>query len=222
VSDDRSRDIQDAWGRFGQYMEAWAGYSARVWGRQQTLWASVAKNLADKKGYDADKAVNDAVHAMAVMQRNAEDGWRVLTGPPDTQPTVSVLPTAFLFFDLSADATPQPLVEPVDIPVPATVDRDSLPEQAFIALNGTSVQAAADTDGDEDAQPEDPSIRGVQALQDSLKARLRPGRGAYRLQAVAESEEDLVRGVYDGLVYLVKPAVPLANLRIIVGPPPAV
>jgi hypothetical protein len=33
----------------------------------------------------------------------------------------------------------------------------------------------------------------------------------------------LVPGTYDGLIYLIKPSLPLANLRIIVdGPPPEV
>lgn len=221
MSDERSREAQDAWNRFGQYMQAWAGYSARVWGRQQTLWGSVARNLSEE-GYTADNAVNDAVLAMAVMQRNAEDGWRVLTGPPDTERTVTVLPTAFLFFDLSADATRQPLVDPVDIPVPVAVDRDDLPESAFVALNGTSIKAAGETEAADGAPPEDSSVRGVRALERCLAVRLRPETDTYQLQAVAASPAELVRGVYDGLVYLIKPAVPLANLRIIVGPPPAV
>ncbi len=219
MTDERTREVQDAWNRFGQYMEAWAGYSGRVWSRQQELWASIAKNLSSGQ-YSADTAASDAVLAMAVMQRNAEDGWRVLTGPPGTERAVSVLPTAFLFFDLS-DPESFPLADAVDIPVPPDIDRDDLPERAFIALNGTSVspREAAEPGG---APSADASVEGVRALEQTLRATFEPAKGVYSLEPVAESATRLVRGVYDGLVYLTKPAVPLANVRIIVGPPPAV
>ncbi len=44
------------------------------------------------------------------------------------------------------------------------------------------------------------------------------------LEVVGDGEaRDLVAGVYDGLIYLKNPALPLANLRVVVeGPPPAV
>jgi hypothetical protein len=51
-----------------------------------------------------------------------------------------------------------------------------------------------------------------------------PGARSYLLETVEQGQvPPLVPGTYDGLVYLIKPSLPLANLRIIVdGPPPEV
>jgi hypothetical protein len=227
VTDDRAGDVQDSWNRLGQYMEAWAGYGSRAWARNQTLWAAVARNLEDG-GYTADKAARDTTLAMAVMQRNTEDLWRVLTGSVETERYVKVLPTAFLFFDLQQEGAPEyALADPVEIPVPAEVDRDSLPEVALIALSGTATRPARDGEGQEGEDLKgqgDLSRKGVSALEACLVARLKNQRTAYVLETLGVSDDQpLVPGVYDGLVYLTKPPLPLANLRVIVeGPPPQV
>ena len=64
----------------------------------------------------------------------------------------------------------------------------------------------------------------IVALTERLEATLQPTSRSYLLQTVARQDlKPLVPGTYDGLVYLIKPTLPLANLRIVVeGPPPEV
>ena len=75
--------------------------------------------------------------------------------------------------------------------------------------------------------PTDPSAEAadaVRVLTDRLRTSLIPGARSYLLETVEQGQvSPLVPGTYDGLVYLIKPSLPLANLRIIVdGPPPEV
>ena len=61
-------------------------------------------------------------------------------------------------------------------------------------------------------------------LTERLRTSLIPGARSYLLETDEQGQvPPLVPGTYDGLVYLIKPSLPLANLRIIVdGPPPEV
>jgi hypothetical protein len=138
------------------------------------------------------------------------------SGSRDREQVAVTMPMAFLFFDKVAtgqDGEPlHQLLEPVTIQVPERVVRErELPRQALIALDGTSTE-------------EGKSAAGVAALRKRLGAEL-AGPRSYRLENVNPdgSEFPLVPGVYDGLIYLTKPPLPIANLTVVVdGPPPEV
>lgn len=208
MSDDDARDVRETWNRFGHYMQAWADYGARVWERNQNLWAAVDQELGSDRSA-MDSVARSTARMMAAGMQNVEDLWAMAVGSPDSARYVKVLPTAFLFFDLREAIGEHTLLDPVDIAVPADVAREArLPATAQIALNGTST-------------PPDRDAEGVAALLRRLSARLKEGQRSYRLETTNPQEDpgDLVPGVYDGLVYLIDPAMPLANLRIIVEAP---
>jgi hypothetical protein len=123
---------------------------------------------------------------------------------------VQVLPTAFLFFD-QIGGNRHTLQDPVHIPVNPQRKGD-LPVSAQIALNGSPTDASVD------------AADAVRVLTERLRTSLVTGARSYLLETVQQGEvPPLVPGTYDGLVYLIKPSLPLANLRIIVdGPPPEV
>ena len=204
MSDDDVREIREAWARFGQYMQGWSDYGARMLERNQKLWAAVNEEIGSDLS-PTDAAARSAARVWVAGMQNAEDLWTMAMRSPDTARYVKVLPTAFLFFDLRADET-HTLIDPVEILVPADASRDAeYPPEARIALSGTS------TTGNKDAQ-------GVEALLGRLSARRVKGRLSYGLEAFEPdvSPGKLVPGVYDGLLYLIDPPMPLANLRVVV------
>lgn len=218
-------DEPAAWDRIGQYLQNTGTLGQRMVARNLDLWGSVRAHLAQGP-YTADAMAADVAKAMVALQENVEDAWAVLATPPERERYVQALPTAFLFFDRE-DSTTHTLLDPVYIPVPVNDDHD-LPPTAEIALDGTASEkvapAGTGSPGEATDAEADPSGRGVLALVKRLTARL-DGRRRYRLETVGVGDEadDLVAGVYDGLVYLKDPALPLANVRIVVeGPPPSV
>ena len=143
MTDEIPRDVRDAWSRVGQYMQAWAGYGTRVADRNVKLWAATNEQLS-KGPYTVDAAANDMLRLMAVGQQNLEDLWFLMSRPADSGRYVKVLPTAFLFFDLRGEPPARVLIDPVDIPVPPEVARDSLrDEETVIALSGTIARSKA-------------------------------------------------------------------------------
>ena len=198
-----------AWDRVGRYMEGLGAVGERLVQRNFTFWKDVASSLQSGP-MDADKLAATAARAMVATQETAEDVWMSLVEPPQSEVYVQVLPTAFLFFD-QIGGHRHTLQDPVHIPVNPQRKGD-LPASAEIALNGSP------SDGSVDAS------EAVRVLTDRLRTSLVAGARSYLLETVEQgSVAPLVPGTYDGLVYLVKPSLPLANLRIIVdGPPPEV
>lgn len=217
-------DDSAAWDRIGQYLQNAGTLGERVIARNLDLWSSVRSHLGSGS-YTADAMAADLAKAMVAAQENLEDAWSVVIRPPERERYVQALPTAFLFFN-RGDASTHTLLDPVYIPVPLSDDRE-LPATAEIALDGTSseqVDPAAVSPGDSSSAEDRSSRKGVEMLLKRLTARL-DGRRRYRLESVGVGEEaaNLVAGVYDGLVYLKDPALPLANVRVVVeGPPPSV
>ncbi len=207
---DDQQAAQAAWDRVGRYMEGMGAVGERVVQRNFTFWKDVAASLQSGP-IDTDKLAAAAGRAMVVAQETAEDVWLSLVEPPQSEVYVQVLPTAFLFFDHIAGSDRHTLQDPVHIPVNPQRKGD-LPPAAEIALNGSPSDSAAD--------PAD----AVRTLTERLRTTLVPGARSYLLETIEQGQvAPLVPGTYDGLVYLIKPSLPLANLRIIVdGPPPEV
>lgn len=201
---------QAAWDRVGRYMEGLGAVGERVVQRNFTFWKDVAASLQTGP-MDADKLASAAGRAMVAAQETAEDVWLSLVEPPQSEVYVQVLPTAFLFFDHIAGSDRHTLQDPVHIPV-IPQRKGDLPATAEIALNGSP------SDGSVDAAD------AVAVLTKRLRTSLVPGTRSYLLETIEQGEvSPLVPGTYDGLVYLIKPSLPLANLRVIVdGPPPEV
>ncbi len=201
---------QAAWDKVGRYMEGLGAVGERVVQRNFTFWKDVAASLQSGP-MDADKLAAATGRALVAAQETAEDVWLSLVEPPQNEVYVQILPTAFLFFDHIAGSRRHTLLDPVHIPVNPQRKGD-LPASAEIALNGG---------------PGDGSARAAEAvgvLTDRLRTSLIPGTRSYLLETVEQGDvPPLVPGTYDGLVYLTKPSLPLANLRVVVdGPPPEV
>ena len=206
---DDQQAAQAAWDRVGRYMEGLGAVGERLVQRNFTFWKDVASTLQSGP-MDADKLASTTARAMVATQETLEDIWTSLVEPPQSEVYVQVLPTAFLFFD-QVGGNRHTLQDPVHIPVNPQRKGD-LPETAEIALNGS---------------PTDPSVEAadaVRVLTERLRTSLIPGARSYLLETIEQGQvSPLVPGTYDGLVYLIKPSLPLANLRIIVdGPPPEV
>ena len=209
-TDDDQQAAQAAWDRVGRYMEGLGAVGERLVQRNFTFWKDVASSLQSGP-MDADKLAATTARAMVATQETVEDIWLSLVEPPQSEVYVQVLPTAFLFFDHIGGEHRHTLQDPVHIPVNPRRKGD-LPGSAEIALNGS---------------PSDSSVEAsdaVRVLTGRLRATLTPGTRSYLLETIEQGEvTPLVPGTYDGLVYLIKPSLPLANLRIIVdGPPPEV
>lgn len=208
-SDDQQA-AQAAWDRVGRSMEALGAVGERLVQRNFTFWKDVSASLQSGP-MDADKLAAATGRAMVLAQETAEDVWLSMVEPPQSEVYVQVLPTAFLFFDHIAGSNRHTLQDPVHIPVNPQRKGD-LPAAAEIALNGSPSDSSAD------------AADAVRVLTDRLRTSLVPGARSYLLETIEQGEvAPLVPGTYDGLVYLIKPSLPLANLRIIVdGPPPEV
>src|SRR6478735_637609 len=207
TSDDEA--ARAAWDRVGRYMEGLGAVGERLVQRNFTFWKDVSASLQSGP-MDADKLAATTARAMVASQETVEDIWMSLVEPPQSEVYVQVLPTAFLFFD-KIGGNRHTLQDPVHIPVNPQRKGD-LPVSAQIALNGSPTDASV---GGADA---------VRVLTERLRTSLVTGARSYLLETVQQGEvPPLVPGTYDGLVYLIKPSLPLANLRIIVdGPPPEV
>lgn len=210
---DEQQATKAAWDRMGRYMEGVGALGERMVQRNFALWKDVAASLQSGP-IDADKLAATSARAMVAVQETMEDVWTAMVEPPQSEVYVQVLPTAFLFFDhVTTDEaeTRHSLQDPVHIPV-SHQRKGDLPPAAQIALNGSPTDPAADP------------AAAVASLTKRLRATLQPGRRAYLLETIDQGEPTpLVPGTYDGLVYLIKPSLPLANLRIVVdGPPPVV
>ena len=200
---------QAAWDRVGRYMEGLGAVGERLVQRNFTFWKDVASSLQSGP-MDADKLAATTARAMVATQETVEDIWMSLVEPPQSEVYVQVLPTAFLFFD-QVGGNRHTLQDPVHIPVHPQRKGD-LPESAEIALNGSPTDSSVE------------AADAVRVLTERLRTSLIPGARSYLLETVEQGQvPPLVPGTYDGLVYLIKPSLPLANLRIIVdGPPPEV
>lgn len=211
-SSQSQRTVEDAWKRVGVYMETVQASWDRLARRNFDFWKDVAGSL-QSGSVDADTLAANAGRAMTVAQETVEDLWLTLVEPPQREVYVQVLPTAFLFFDKITDGSGpvrHTAQDPVHVPV--RQQRQDLPEEALITISGN---------------PTDPSASPADAIA-ALTARLRARRDgssrSYLLETVDPAgSAPLVAGTYDGLIYLIKPTLPLANLRVVVeGPPPAV
>ena len=207
TSDDEA--ARAAWDRVGRYMEGLGAVGERLVQRNFTFWKDVSASLQSGP-MDADKLAATTARAMVATQETVEDIWMSLVEPPQSEVYVQVLPTAFLFFD-QIGGNRHTLQDPVHIPVNPQRKGD-LPVSAQIALNGSPTDASVD------------AADAVRVLTERLRTSLVTGARSYLLETVQHGEvPPLVPGTYDGLVYLIKPSLPLANLRIIVdGPPPEV
>jgi hypothetical protein len=195
--------------RVGGDMEGLGAVGERLVQRNFTFWKDVSASLQSGP-MDADKLAATTARAMVATQETVEDIWMSLVEPPQSEVYVQVLPTAFLFFD-QIGGNRHTLQDPVHIPVNPQRKGD-LPVSAQIALNGSPTDASVD------------AADAVRVLTERLRTSLVTGARSYLLETVQQGEvPPLVPGTYDGLVYLIKPSLPLANLRIIVdGPPPEV
>lgn len=214
ASSDQDKAAMDAaWRQVGVYMENAQAAWDRLARRNFDFWKDVSASLRSGP-VDADKLAGNTARAMSVALQTMEDLWLTLVEPPRREVYVQVLPTAFLFFDKINDPqgghhyTSQ---DPVHIPV--SHQREPLPERALITVSGSPTDPRADAGA------------AIRALTERLQARREPNARSYLLETTMPSnpEGDLVPGTYDGLVYLIQPTLPLANLRIVVeGPPPEV
>jgi hypothetical protein len=206
---DDDQAARAAWDRVGRYMEGLGAVGERLVQRNFTFWKDVASSLQSGP-MDADKFAATAARAMVATQETVEDVWTSLVEPPQSEVYVQVLPTAFLFFD-QIGGNRHTLQDPVHIPV-SPQRKGDLPDTAEIALNGSPADGSVD------------AADAVRVLTDRLRTSLIPGARSYLLETVEQGPvTPLVPGTYDGLIYLIKPSLPLANLRIIVdGPPPEV
>lgn len=217
TSDDQ-RTVNDAWDRFGTFMQTAQSTWDRLARRNFDFWKDVSGSL--KSGpVDADKLAANSARAMAVAQETLQDLWLTLVEPPQREVFVQVLPTAFLFFDKITDAGDE---DPGDEPryagqdpvhIPVNHERQGeLPDAAQITLSGNP------------SDPAMPAALAIRALTDRLRVVKQPGSRSYLLQTIDTGVAGgLVAGTYDGLIYLTNPTLPLANLRIVVeGPPPVV
>lgn len=210
-TDDRAA-TDAAWNRVGVYMENAQATWDRLARRNFDFWKDVARSLRSGP-VDADKLAGNTARAMTVALQTMDDLWMTLVEPPEREVFVQTLPTAFLFFDKVTDPQGQyryTSQDPVHIPVKH--QREDLPDEALITLSGNPTDPA-----------EDPAA-AIDVLIARLAARREPGGRSYLLETtLLDPETKLVAGTYDGLIYLIKPTLPLANLRIVVeGPPPVV
>ena len=231
MTENEQRNTAEAWDRVGRYMENVAAVGGRMAQRNLAVWKAVSERLGQGP-VTTDTLAENTAQMVVAAQETMEDLWSSMVQPASTEPYVQVLPTAFLFFDWLPDQGTHTLLDPVHIPV--TLDRlRKLPEEAKIALNGTATRPRpGDTDLDEEqrariaARGLDLDAEGSRLLTERLRAGLESRSRSYLLETVNAGETEtyrLIPGVYDGLVYLVKPALPLANVRVIVdGPPPEV
>lgn len=206
------RSVGDAWNRVGSYMETVQATWDRLAKRNFEFWKDVAGSLQEGR-VTADTFAANTAKAMVVAQETMEDVWLTLVEPPQREVYVQVLPTAFLFFDkISTDhgGVSYTAQDPVHIPVKH--QRDDLPDTAELTLTGNPTT--------NDADP----AAAIAALTQRLRVTRIPRARTYLLETITPAEpDDLVPGTYDGLIYLIKPTLPLANLRIVVeGPPPVV
>jgi hypothetical protein len=210
-TDDRAA-VGAAWRQVGVYMENAQATWDRLAKRNFGFWKEVATSLQNGP-VDADKLAGNTARAMSVALQTMDDLWMTMVEPPRREVYVQVLPTAFLFFDKVTDPqgghhyTGQ---DPVHIPVNA--QRENLPDEALITISGNPTDPKADP------------AAAIEALTEQLTTRRVPGARSYLLETVVPANiEKLVAGTYDGLIYLTKPTLPLANLRVVVeGPPPVV
>lgn len=209
-SSTRRPGVDDAWNRVGVYMETAQATWDRLAKRNFDFWKEVAGSLQDGK-VTADTFAANTARAMSVAQETMEDLWFTLVEPPQREVFVQVLPTAFLFFD-KVESGGEPVYtaqDPVHIPV--SQSREGLPDTAELTLSGNPSRGAD-------------AATAIQALTRRLQVRRVPGARSYLLETVTPADVGpLVPGTYDGLIYLTKPTLPLANLRVVVeGPPPVV
>ena len=206
----RSR-VDDSWNRVGVYMETAQATWDRLAKRNFDFWKEVAVSVQGGK-VTADTLASNAARAMSAAQETVEDLWLTMVEPPQREVYVQVLPTAFLFFDkisTGQDETHYTAQDPVHIPVKQ--QRDDLPAKAELTLSGNP---SRDVD----------AATAIKALTDRLQVVRVPTARTYLLETITPADAGpLVPGTYDGLIYLIKPTLPLANLRVVVeGPPPVV
>lgn len=201
------RTVGDAWNRVGIYMETMQATWDRLAKRNFDLWKEVAGSVRDGR-VTADTFAANTAKAMIVAQETMEDVWLTLVEPPQREVYVQVLPTAFLLFDeISTDQGDVRYTAQDPVHVPVRQQRDNLPATAELTLSGNPTGSEA-------------GAAATAALTARLRVTLMPGTRIYLLETITPAKPvPLVPGNYDGLIYLTKPTLPLANLRIVVGEP---
>jgi hypothetical protein len=182
--------------QIGRGVQEMADLGLRMTERNVELWRSVADHVQGGERYTADQMAGDTAAALSTAMQNMQDTWSFLSRMPGQTVAAAPLPTVFLLLEISE---PFSVPEPVWVRVPFE-PREKLPETAEIELSGPDDELAQELRGRLDAQ-----------LGDS-------GRSyAVRYQ----HRDGLKAGVYTGMVYLDKPVVPLADLRIVIREPGA-
>ena len=205
-----------AWDRVGRMMQQTAATSQQMSERNLDTWSKVSTSLRKKK-YSADDMARDAATLLTSAMDDIADVWRMWTIGVGALNEAQGIPTVFLYFDLARTGQAK-VLDPVLIEVRGE-DRfgRKLPKHAKIAVNGRS---AVDP---HHQHPGRTSRDGVADLLRCLVARRIGKSPAYKLETVHYPDKrhhpGLVPGVYDGVVYLTDPPLPLANLRILVEGP---
>lgn len=218
MTDESAESI--SWDRIGRLMEQAAASSAELSKKNVALWGQVSSHLRAEK-YTADAMADDSAKMMAAAMDNMATIWSLWTTPTRQNNVASVMPTAFLLFDRTGPVQHR-LLDPVRIEVPPDVARGrTLPDTAKIALNGT----ASVPSGQQVLPGDRTSAEGVGKLLKCIIARRDSPAPVYLLETlnyeISKDDPGLVPGVYDGLLYLIDPPLPLANIRILVEGEPA-
>lgn len=196
--------VDDAWDQVGVTMETIQETWSRLANRNFGFWKEVASTL-QAGPVNADTLSANTARAMTVAMETAQDLWLTAVEPPRREVFAQTLPTAFLYFAKnSQESGGHGLPDPVHIEVHH--HRENLAPTAEITISGN---------------PDDPDTPAAGALA-ALRTRLRVRRDGDTRTYVVEAldfggdESKLVPGTYVGLIYLRDPALPLANLRVLV------
>lgn len=198
--------VNKAWNDVGVYMETVQETWNRLANRNFDFWKEVAGSL--KAGpVTANTLSTNVARAMSTALETSQDLWLTMVEPPRREVYAQALPTAFLYFERTTvesgksvhDASPDP------IHIPVHHQRTNLEAQAEITISGNP------SDSEESARD------ALDALKERLTARRDGNARSYLLEALKPADaKPLIPGTYVGLIYLLDPPLPLANLRVVV------
>lgn len=195
--------VKDAWNQVGEYMETAQQTWTRLAQRNFDFWKGVAGSLRTGP-VTADTLAANTARGMSVAMETAQDLWLTAFEPAQREVYAQTLPTAFMYFAKSPQSGGHGNPDPVHISV--NHQRETLADAAEITISGN---------------PTDPDASATAALR-ALELRLRAHREgtgrSYLLEALdfGGEESRLIPGTYVGLIYLIGPPLPLANLRVVV------
>lgn len=196
--------VKDAWDQVGIYMETVQETWTRLANRNFDFWKGVAGSL--KTGpVNANTLSANAARAMSAALETTQDLWLTMVEPPRREVYAQTLPTAFLYFPQNPE-DPQLHNNPDPVHIPVHHQRQNPPEKAEITISGNPADSAASADA------------AIKALNHRLKVHREGSLSSYLLEALDFDDEQsrLTPGTYVGLIYLLDPPLPLANLRVVV------